>query len=278
MFRFLALFLVSSVAFAKPIIVPTVDGMKHTGYLGIGNQSKISYIDIKSHPGELADSFTWQDATDVLPGVKNQGNCGSCWAFAIAGALESAEVVQGKRELLNLSEQHMVSCDKQSFGCSGGFMSSADFVVREGLTNEVSFPYVGYNARCKTKLDIKAKASKYYLLGSATTKPKVDEIKTALIKYGPLFVTVYANGSGWSGATGKVTSCRKRGNTNHMVQIVGYDNDGWIIKNSWGKKWGDGGYAHIGYGCDKIAEEAGVIIVGGNDEIQITDSSESKEE
>lgn len=260
LFRFILAFFVSTAALAEPILVDTVDGMKYTGYLGIGDTRKITYAKPRALSGELPESFTWQDEANVLPEVRNQGNCGSCWAFAIAGALESAEVVQGKRELLNLSEQHMVSCDRQSYGCSGGFMSSADFVVRKGLTDEESFPYVGYNARCKS-VQVKAKATKYFLLGTETTKPTQDEIKTALLQYGPVFVTVIAGGSGWSGATGKVTSCKKRGNTNHMVQVVGYDKDGWVIKNSWGKKWGDGGYAKIGYGCDKVAEEAGYVVV-----------------
>lgn len=271
MFKSILLFLfAASSAFAEPIIVPTVDGIKYTGYLGLGDIKKIEYAKLKTYPGELDDTFDWRNVAGVLPDARNQGNCGSCWAFAIAGALESAEVVQGQRPLLNLSEQHMVSCDKQSFGCSGGFMSSADFVVRKGLTDEASFPYVANDVRCKSGLKVEAKAVKYYLLGSEKRKPSVDEIKTALVKYGPLFVTVYAGGNGWSGETANVTSCRKKGTTNHMVQIVGYDADGWIIKNSWGKNWGDAGFAHIGYNCDKIAEEAGFIVVGTDyDSLQV---------
>lgn len=275
MFRaLLFLAFLSTTAFAEPIIVLTNDGVKYTGYIGLGDKEKISYATMKTGVQELPETFNWQDVDGVLPEVRNQGNCGSCWAFAIAGALESALVVQGKKDLLNLSEQQMVSCDRQSYGCSGGFMSSADYVVRKGLTDETSFPYVAYNSRCKSGLDIKAKAVKYFLLGTASQKPTKDEIKTALIQYGPLFVTVAAGGSGWSGSSGKVTSCRKRATTNHMVQIVGYDQDGWIFKNSWGKKWGDGGYSHIGYGCDKIAEEAGFVLVEGQDEVQTSSSND----
>ena len=86
-------------------------------------------------------------------------------------------------------------------------------------------------------------------------------VKKALIDHGPLFITVMAGGSGWSGATDTVTSCRKRGGTNHMVQLVGYNKTHWIIKNSWGTNWGDQGYAKIKYGCDFVAEEAGYVTV-----------------
>lgn len=264
MFRmFLLLLFYSSRALSEPSIVPTIDGIKWTGYLGIGDPRKISYARIKTYPGETLDAFNWQDVPSVMQEPTDQGQCGSCWAFAVTGALESAEVIQGKRELLDLSEQHMVSCDTESYGCSGGYMSSADFVVRKGLTDESSFRYTGRDSRCKGGLKIKAKATKYFLIGSEKRKPTIDEIKTAIVKYGPVFATVYAGGDGWSGATGKVTSCRSRGITNHMVLIVGYDKAGWVIKNSWGRNWGEGGFSHIGYNCDKIAEEAGFIVVEG---------------
>lgn len=235
--------------------VQTVDGVKGTGYVGLGDTSKITRVPVKAPQAELPAKFDWADTPGVLPEVRNQGSCGSCWAFAITGAMESALVLQNKSEMLDLSEQHMVSCDKYSYGCNGGFMSSADFVVRNGLTEETSFPYTARNTRCKSGLPVKAKAVKYVLID----KPNTTKIKTALIEKGPLFVTVMAGGSGWSGSTDRVTTCRKRGTTNHMVIITGYDEKGWIMRNSWGKKWGKGGYAHVGFNCDLIGQEAGWV-------------------
>jgi C1A family cysteine protease len=98
-------------------------------------------------------------------------------------------------------------------------------------------------------------------LGSANRKPTVDEIKAAVIKYGIAFVTVAAGGNGWSGRTGEITGCRNTG-TNHIVNIIGWTKNGkWKMKNSWGKSWANQGYSLIKFGCDKIAEEAGIVIV-----------------
>lgn len=251
----------SSQSLAQSFVVDTVDGPKVTGYLGLGDRSKITYQKPAVRDAEIPEAFDWRNIDGVLPPVKDQGNCGSCWAFAIIGALESAEVIQGGKSISNYSEQHMVSCDRYSYGCNGGFMSSADFIVRNGVTDEKSFPYGAANLRCKSGLEVKAKAASYALIGQPNKRPTQKEIKTALIQHGPLFVTVIAGGSGWSGATDSVTTCRTRGTTNHMVQIVGYDKTGWWIKNSWGEAWGQNGYAHIKYNCDKIAEEAGFVVV-----------------
>jgi len=237
----------------------SVVGPRATGYLGIRDRNKLPYQKIRASR-YLPESFDWRNFAGVLNPVRDQKQCGDSWSFAITAALESSEVVQQNKTIQDLSEQHMTSCDKNSYGCNGGFMDSADFVVRNGLTDEPSFPYVARNARCKGDLEIKSKAKKYFLIGSPTKKPSIDEIKTALVGNGPLFITVMAGGRGWSGATHDVTSCRRRGVTNHMINLVGYDKTGWIIRNSWGEDWGDKGYAHIKYNCDLVAEEAGFIV------------------
>lgn len=255
---FIALFLFFVPA-AYAVTVDTVDGPKATGYLGTGDTSHIKYQSGKTEIN-LPEAFDWRDVEGVFGPVRNQGSCGSCYSFAITGALESSEVVQTGRPLQDLSEQQIVSCS-DAYGCNGGFMSTAHFAVKPGLTDEASFPYTGRSSRCRTGLETKAKAVSYTLLGTPRRSPTVDEIKTALVNKGPLYITVMAGGSGWSGRTSKVTSCRKRGGTNHMVVLAGYDKDGWIIRNSWGSKWADGGYAHIGYGCDLVAEEAGFVTV-----------------
>jgi len=169
--------------------------------------------------------------------------------------------VQGQRTLLDLAEQHMVSCADDAYGCSGGFMTSAQFAVVKGITDEASFPYTARDSRCRSRLEVKAKAAGYTLLGTPRKKPTIEEIKTALVTKSPLFITVMAGGRGWTGSTGEVTSCRRRGGTNHMIILVGYDETGWIIRNSWGANWGDKGYAHIKYGCDFVASEAGFVTV-----------------
>jgi C1A family cysteine protease len=240
--------------------VQTVDGLKATGYKGVLKKDDMPYKTILVDQKELPETYDYRNQPGILNPVRDQKSCGSCWSFAITATLESAAAKQLGRSLTDLSEQHMVSCDTQSYGCGGGFMDSADFVVRNGLTGEKSFPYTARNTKCKSGLPVVEKATKYYLIGSAKKGPTKEQIKTALIQYGPVFVTVEAGSAGWEGSTKEVTSCKKRGVTNHMVVVVGYDKTGWIIRNSWGSAWADKGYAHIGYGCDLVAEEAGFVV------------------
>lgn len=242
-------------------MVETVGGLKATGYKGFWDKNNAPYKNIPTGYRTLPSTFDYRNIEGVLNPVRDQGTCGSCWSFSITGVLESSVVVQTPRSLVDLSEQQMVSCDYKSYGCNGGFMESADYVVRQGLSDETEFPYVGRTVRCKQGLKTLEKASSYYLLGTKTKAPTTDEIKTALIEYGPVFVSVKAGDYGWTGVNGRVTSCTKRGTANHMVVIVGYDEKGWIIRNSWGTEWADKGYAHIGYGCDLIGEDAGYVVV-----------------
>jgi C1A family cysteine protease len=243
------------------VMVQTVSGLKATGYRGMWDKNNAPYRPIQTDYRQLPPTFDYRKTPGILNDVRDQGTCGSCWSFSITASLESSVVVQADRPLTDLSEQHMVSCDYKSYGCNGGFMESADFVVRNGLTDEQSFPYYGRPIRCKQGLKTVEKATKYYLLGTQKREPTKDEIKTALIEYGPVFVSVKAGSLGWEGSSGAVTSCTKNGSANHMVVIVGYDEKGWIIRNSWGPEWADKGYAHIGYGCDLIGQDAGYVVV-----------------
>lgn len=258
------LFVQSSVALSAVEMVEmvkTARGDRATGYLGLGDHSKLQYFN-KELKGStpLPETFDWRTSGVVTP-VKDQGNCGSCWSFGMTKALESALAIYTSRQGLNLSEQQMVSCVRgDAYGCSGGYMTAASYLVSKGLTSEDKMPYTASNGRCKA-VDVIAKAADYKLLGSANRKPSVDEIKTALIEFGPLFVTVKAGGSGWSGSTGKVTSCRRTSATNHIVTLIAYDKTGFIFRNSWGEDWGDHGDSWIGFGCDGFASEAGAVII-----------------
>lgn len=250
--KYFLLFLISTNVYANA-----------TGYLGWkdpANKKTAKYQGTPVVDEWLPQSFDWRGSGYLVP-IKNQGSCGSCWSFAITKSLEISEVVYGNRDKQDLSEQHMVSCERSAYGCGGGFMESAIFAVKTGLTAEENFAYRASNVSCKQNLPIAAKAISYTLLGSANKKPDVGAIKSAILRYGSVFVTVAAGGSGWNSSGDSVTGCRNRG-TNHMVNLVGWTaNNEWIMANSWGTSWKNNGYAKIPFGCDRIADEAGFIEV-----------------
>jgi C1A family cysteine protease len=232
-----------------------------TGFLGWKDPRNKAHVRYQGEPvvtSFLPKSFDWRGSGYLVP-IKDQGQCGSCWSFAITKSLEMSNIIYAQSETLNLSEQHMVSCARDAYGCSGGFMETAAFVVNKGLTGEKDFPYTASNSACKNNLPIRVKATSFVLLGSANKAPEVDAIKSAILRYGSVFVTVSAGGNGWSSGGDSVTGCRNRG-TNHMINLVGWTaNKEWIMANSWGTGWKQAGYAKSPFGCDSVAEEAGYI-------------------
>ena len=251
----IGLAIMSSVSFGDTIT--TIAGKKATGYLGlIGPGGTAPIYEAMKAREDLPEAFDWREHA-IVSSIKDQGNCGSCYSFAITKAFESALALKAGTKL-DLAEQEIVSCSG-AYKCGGGFMSTAGYVVTHGQGLESDFPYTASNARCK-KIAVAAKAASYKLLGSSTKKPTVAEMKTAMMEHGPLFVTVSAGGSGWSGSTGMITGCKNR-STNHMVNLVGWYKDGWIMANSWSSNWGDKGFTKMPFGCDKIGDEAGYIVV-----------------
>ena len=252
-------FLFASPSFAAEI--ETVSGPRATGYLGhLLGAEPIEYDD--SLPvRELPDAYDARSEFSFPP-VRDQEDCGSCWAFAAVRAFEIARAKEDSNAAIDLSEQDMVSCERSAAKCQGGYMESASFLTY-GITSEAIWPYAATSARCK-KTEKVAKASKIWLLGTSTASPRIEEIKSAIYLHGSVFVTVAANSSGWSGKTGEITGrgCAKN-QTNHMVVLVGWTADGkWILSNSWGKGWATDGYTLIPFGCARVAEEAGYVVPG----------------
>lgn len=203
-------------------------------------------------------SFDWRAATGTYVGnyvtpIRDQGNCGSCWAFATTAALES-QVLIGSHAPgfdVNLSEQTLVSCGG-SGNCGGGYVNyAADFVTNTGLPLETCYPYTATNGTC-------AKAcsgwtnSDYRTIGwhwVATTSPTVAGLKAALYTYGPVVTTmdVYDDFFYYTSGVYSHTSGGYAGG--HAVVIVGYSDSGqyFIVKNSWGPGWGEKGFFRIAY-------------------------------
>jgi hypothetical protein len=195
---------------------------------------------------EVAADVDWR-TKGVLTGVKDQGQCGSCWAFSATEAIESYARISGKYPLDNLSPQQINSCDRTSGGCNGGSTSSAFNYVHTagGIETEAVYPYTsgrGVTGTCHSD------ASKFVvkIAGYRAVARGEPSLETAL-NNGPVSVCVAANAF-QTYHSGILASCP--GNIDHCVQAVGYTADYWILRNSWGRTWGEAGFIRVKRGAD----------------------------
>lgn len=201
--------------------------------------------------------FDWRLLGGVTP-VKDQGGCGSCWAFAATGGFESAYLI-ATGEVEDFSEQAIVSCDQFSNGCEGGWTGSAyDHFVSAGAKDESCMPYQADDSVPCTEDECETIA---YLDGYQPLPNNVDFIK-AYLALGPVSTsyTVYDDFYAYQ------RGCYEHADTdptNHAVLIVGWDDNecnglgAWICKNSWGPGFGRlGGYFYIKYGSAAIGSSS----------------------
>lgn len=180
--------------------------------------------------------------------VKDQGQCASCWAFAATGLIESANFV-ATGEMTSLSEQRLVSCSNNS-GCSGGSVDTAlQWLATTGTVEDgEAFPYdaqAGLVAGCQPP----AGHSPAVVSSLLQVPSNEDKMAAWILQNGPIATTVDA--SQWQHYTsGIVTLCHGR-RLDHGVLIVGFTPDYWIVKNSWGPLWGEGGYIRLHRGSNQ---------------------------
>lgn len=202
----------------------------------------------------------------LVPPIRDQGSCGSCWAFSMTASLESAMLGIGKT--LNLSEQQQVSCDTAQWGCNGGLLNDFKFQINKGQALESDFPYVARDVACKQNLPVAAKGVSFTYIGAANRAPTEKELKCALVKSKTIpWVTVGAT-NGWGSPPSSENTMYNRcgaAQTNHAIGTVGYKSIGgklgFIARNSWGTGWGSAGYMVLPLLCNNFAEEAAFISV-----------------
>uniref|UniRef100_A0A914DVZ9 Cathepsin L-like n=1 Tax=Acrobeloides nanus TaxID=290746 RepID=A0A914DVZ9_9BILA len=200
---------------------------------------------------QVPDEIDWR-TQDYVTEVKNQGQCGSCWAFSTTGALEG----QHKRatgQLVSISEQNLVDCSEKygNHGCQGGWMDYAFQYIKEnhGVDTENSYPYLAMQDECKfNPSEIGADDTGFVDL------PQGDEeqLKVAVATQGPIAVAIDAGHNSFQLYKEGIyyeQECSSE-NLDHAVLVVGYGTDPdsgdyWLVKNSWGESWGENGYIRM---------------------------------
>ncbi|WCJ30937.1 Cysteine proteinases superfamily protein [Euphorbia peplus] len=204
----------------------------HKGFM-YGNESK------------LPISVDWRKRGAVTH-VKDQGGCGGCWAFSAVAATEGiTKIKTGK--LIALSEQQLIDCDEKDSGCQGGAMELAFSFIKknQGLTTEANYPYNGKDGNCKSKKKITNELIGYGIV----PRNNESELLKAVTKQ-PISVAIEASGLSFQFYSGGIYTGDCGTHVDHGVTVVGYGVTSggkkyWIVKNSWGKDWGEEGYVRI---------------------------------
>jgi len=214
-------------------------------------------------------SFDWRIQGAVTP-VKDQGQCGSCWAFSATENIESMWILAKKatNSTVSLSPQQIVDCDDWDAGCEGGNPYTAyEYVMSAGGMEPVKdYPYTAQDGNCNFQSkDIVAKISNWEY---ATEFYSETTLQNNLVGWGPLSICVDA--ANWQDYQSGVMSweeCAWVNELDHCVQLVGYNtnnnNDYWIVRNSWGLNWGINGYIWLEMWRDTcgLAHEATCVVI-----------------
>jgi cathepsin L len=215
---------------------------------------------------QIPDNTDWRDMGAVTP-VKNQGRCGSCWAFSTTGSLEGAHF-RATKALVSLSEQQLVDCSGKdgNQGCNGGLMDNAFKYIEEngGLDTEDAYPYHAHNQKCHfNKKAIGSTCSGFVDIPSG----QEDALKEAVATIGPISIAIDATEDKFmlykEGVFVDDTCQNGADSLDHGVLVVGYGTDNstklgdaadyWIVKNSWGPEWGEKGYIRMARNLNNVS-------------------------
>jgi cathepsin L len=197
------------------------------------------------------DAWDWR-MNGTVTGVKDQAQCGSCWAFGTIGMVEGTNMLVNGN-LTSLSEQDLVDCAKDNNkwpndGCDGGRSDWASaYIQAKGIDTEASYPYHAKDGSCKQTSPVAA------TLANFTTLTKSEQVlKDTVYQFGPVAVSIDVTDSfaNYKSGVFQDSSCKNgEMDLDHCVLVVGYGTDSgkdyWIVKNSWGVSWGNKGYINM---------------------------------
>jgi len=230
------------------------------GYRATTGATQGPLLDVSS----VADSYDWREHGAVNP-IKDQGQCGSCWAFSTVANVEGVGSVETGK-LQSLSEQQLVDCDSSDGGCQGGLPSNAfQYMIDNGmgLESESAYPYKASDGTCtKTSSQYKAFVSAWHQISKDET-----QIAAAVQQYGPLSIGINANTfQNYRSGVANPLFCNPSA-LDHGVAIVGFGTDSgkayWTIRNSWGTSWGEEGYIRMIRGKGKCGLNTDVTTATG---------------
>jgi cathepsin F len=238
--------------------------------LGYNRPESRSDVGVLSSSVDVPQTFDWRTQNMVTP-VKDQGQCGSCWAFSVTENIESMYCKKNNMDCTSfppLSPQEIVDCDTVDQGCNGGDPPTAyAFVMSEGgMEDDSDYPYTAQDGTCNFQKNlVKVTITNWQY---ATSNSDETTMQSNLVSWGPLSICVDAEP--WQDYTGGVMMASDCSNSlDHCVQLVGYDTSStqatpfWIVRNSWGTDWGENGYIRLQYGQDTCgcADEATSAII-----------------
>jgi len=253
------------VGFVAVVSADSDDGMKGKGF----RKTAFGATDINIPTATITDDmrantpakldWTTKGATTK---VKDQGYCGSCWAYSTVEGVESGLFME-TGEIVELSPQQIIDCDKVDGGCDGGDVDTGITYVDQagGLATVKTYPETsndsGDDGKCKKKITKVVQATDYKwaipeCLNNKCDNQNEEDLKTALAEFGPLSICLTASWSNYKGGvyTGKCSHAY--GDADHCVQLVGYDTTAqtpyWKVRNSWAASWGEAGHIRLPMG------------------------------
>jgi hypothetical protein len=244
----------------------------HLGYQPKANVTDARpELDLPITPSANAKSVDWRVASPaILTAVKNQGRCGSCWAFSATEQIET-DVALATGKLYTLSPQQIVSCDTSDYGCQGGNTETAyKYVEKNGLELSSAYPYTSGTSGASGTCNANRKKARASIAAYHTVSSQASSEGKMLSQIASSPVSVCVDASHWQSYHRGVMG-RSCGTTlDHCVQAVGYTaakkwkNEAyWILRNSWTTHWGAGGYIYVEEGLDACGVAKDATIVSG---------------